>query len=279
MDSPVIWAGGKRRLLPFLVPLMPDDYGKLIEPFAGGAAVGFGQEPHSFVLIDRNPWLINFYSVLRDYPDLIAAQWMEAQMLHDFDDERVRRGEIQKREHVYYKIRGRDPWSFHNWTAASWFFYLNRTCFNGLWRVNSNGDFNVPMGNIRRIEANDIIQAGNLLRRGLVLGGDFTLMMECALPKDFVYLDPPYAPVSQTSNFTSYTKEKWSYEDDKRLAECVRKLTSRHVHVMLSSSDVPQIRELYADGAYHIHQTQAQRSISAKASSRGMTSEIVITNY
>lgn len=270
MDKPLIWAGSKRSLLdvirPILLPTLASR--KFIEPFAGSAALTFALEPKRFLLADTNPWLINFYQQLAAEPELIASHWAMKRAMH--------------RAHgkdYYDGVRRLTPADLSPFEAAVWFLYLNRTCFNGLWRVNGSGRFNVPIGHLRDIDTARLIEAGQFLRRGMVIGYGFEHSMDCAVAGDVVYLDPPYSPKSATANFSDYTKEGWSAIDDARLADRVADLTSRGVAVILSARDDERIQALYPEPGYCHLRTSAPDRISARVKGRGMRAEALILNY
>ncbi|WP_165859218.1 MULTISPECIES: DNA adenine methylase [Desulfofundulus] len=262
---PVKWAGGKSQLIPQFEPLFPKrEYSLYVEPFVGGGAVFFHLLPPRAVLIDSNDELINFYLVVRD--DLEA-------LLQD-----LRRHE--NTAEYYYRIRALDPGQLTPVERASRFLYLNKTGYNGLWRVNSRGQHNVPFG---RYKNPKIVDEPNLrlvsvaLKRAEIICGDFSRILDCTAPGAFVYLDPPYHPLSETANFTSYTPDAFGEDDQRRLAEVFRELDRRGCLVMLSNSDTPFIRELYKN--YDIQVVYAKRAINCRADKRGPIAELVIRNY
>lgn len=262
---PVKWAGGKSQLMPQFEPLFPQrEYGLYVEPFVGGGAVFFHLLPPRAVLIDSNDELINFYLVVRD--DLEA-------LLQD----------LKKHENTaeyYYRIRAFDPGQLTPVERASRFLYLNKTGYNGLWRVNSRGQHNVPFGrykNPKIVDEPNLRLVSEALKRAEIICDDFSRVLDCADPGAFVYLDPPYHPLSETANFTSYTPDAFEEDDQRRLAEVFRELDRRGCLVMLSNSDTPFIRELYKN--YDIQVIYAKRAINCRADKRGPISELVIRNY
>jgi len=261
---PIKWVGGKGQLIPQFEPLFPRRFGGYHEPFFGGGAVFFRLLPERAVLIDKNPELINFYLVLRDrLDDLIAHA-------------RRHRNEAG----YYYEIRGMDPDRMDPVARASRFLYLNRTAFNGLWRVNRRGKHNVPFGRYKNPKIADeesLRAAAEALKRAEILLDDFGRVLDFARPGDFVYLDPPYHPVSETARFTRYTAEDFGPEDQARLAGVFRELDRRGCLVMLSNSDTEFIRGLYR--GYDVRTVRARRAINSKAERRGPVSELVIRNY
>lgn len=262
---PVKWAGGKGGLIPqfeLLFPKRPWDL--YVEPFVGGGAVFFHLTPPRAVLIDNNEELINFYRVVRDELEALLQDLRKHENTADY----------------YYRIRALDPSKLTAVERASRFLYLNKTGYNGLWRVNSKGQHNVPFG---RYKNPNIVDEPNLrlvsraLSQAEIRLGDFSLALDHARPGAFVYLDPPYHPLSETARFTGYTKDGFGEDDQRRLAEVFRELDRRGCLVMLSNSDTPFIRELYA--GYDIQVVYARRAINCRADGRGPITELVIRNY
>lgn len=261
---PVKWAGGKRQLLAQLEPLFPQHFNVYHEPFVGGGAVFFHLLPPKAVLIDSNPELINFYLVVRDRLD---------EFLNDVRKHRNEAG-------YYYRLRDVDPETLSPVERASRFLYLNRTGYNGLWRVNRQGRYNVPFGryrNPRIADEENLRLVSAALKRAEVILGDFSLVLEHARAGDFVYLDPPYDPVSKTASFTAYTAGAFGPEEQKRLAEVFRALDRLGCFVMLSNSGTEFVRRLYE--GYDIRAVRAKRAISCKSDGRGSVGELVIRSY
>ena len=258
--------GGKSSLLPVLSRHFPprEDTGRYFEPFLGGAAVFFHLEhPRSF-LSDSNRDLVELYRVVqRDVEGLIESL------------------RIHKNERDYfYQIRSQDPSALTPAQRAARLIYLNKTCFNGLYRVNSRGKFNVPFGRYKNPAICDVVglrAASRALAPADISGGGFETMLEKAQPGDFIYFDPPYHPINKTSSFTSYTSGKFGEEEQRRLAAVYAQLAGRGCFVMLSNSDTPLIRELYTN--FHIHEIQANRAINSKPGGRGKITELLIVNY
>lgn len=267
------WAGGKRGLLHEIIPRVPDFSGRYIEPFLGAGAVMFALKPRNGVVgNDSNRDLIEVYEVVRDYPEELVSQLRE---LGNSKEEFMRVREMDRAE---------DFQTLSPIMRAARFIYLNKTCFNGLYRVNSSGYFNVPFGNYKNPgfdNPDPIFAASRFLQNGVTLtSGDYRTASKFATESDFVYFDPPYEPVSATSSFVSYQSGGFTQEDQAELVEEALRLTNLGVPVLLSNSAAPYIREIYsATGQFKISTVQVTRAISAKASSRGAISEFLIDNF
>lgn len=269
VPGPVVkWAGGKTRLLDDLRARMPRTFRRYFEPFLGGGALFFRVAPEDAVLSDCNADLINMYT---------CVAWNVEAV--------IRRLQTHKRKHNtehYYATR--EAWNARSRRQsdvdrAAAFIYLNKTCYNGLWRVNRSGGFNVPMGrytNPTICEADKLRAASVALQKARLEVGHYADAVGEAASGDLVYFDPPYAPVSRTANFTSYARGAFGDDDQRELAELFRELDDRGCHVMLSNSDVPLIRELY-DG-YSIDTVTCSRAINSRATSRGAVNEVIVTN-
>jgi len=262
---PVKWAGGKGQLVSQFEPLFPKQkYDLYIKPFFGGGAVFFHILPLSAILIDNNPELINFYIIVRDELQALLADLEK----HQNDKE------------YYYSIRDLDPDKMDAVSRASRFLYLNKTGYNGLWRVNKKGKHNVPFGcykNPRIVDKENLLQVSRVLQHAEIVPGDFSKVLDFALPGAFIYLDPPYYPLSETANFTSYTSNSFGEDDQRRLAEVFKQLDERGCQIMLSNSDTSFIRKLYK--GYDIKVVYARRAINCCAEKRGPVAELVIRNY
>ena len=276
--SPFVkWAGGKSQLLSQFEPFFPTSFGRYVEPFVGGGAVFFhlfrqgrlaGRE---VVLVDSLEELINCYRVIQNRVDELIAE-LQRHEPHKHDEE------------YFYRVRAWDRTPGYaqrdEIERAARFLFLNRTCYNGLYRVNRRGEFNVPFG---RYDNPTICADGNLravsraLQGVTLLAGDFARCLETAAPGDFVYLDPPYHPLSGTANFTSYTSDDFGAEDQRRLADLFRELDRLGCQVMLSNSSTDFIREIY--GGYEQLEVQATRAISRKGDARGAIPELLVMNY
>jgi DNA adenine methylase len=276
--SPFVkWAGGKAQLLSQLEPFFPAGFERYVEPFVGGGAVFF----HFY----RQGRLSGKPSLLIDsLEDLIDCYRAVQNRVEDLIGE-LQRHEANKHDKEYfYEVRAWDRAPDYaqrdEIERAARFLFLNRICYNGLYRVNRRGEFNVPFGRHRNptICAADNLRAVSQALQGVVLlAGDFTLCLETAAPGDFVYLDPPYDPLSDTANFTSYTSNDFGAADQQRLAELFRSLDRRGCQVMLSNSSTQFIRDLYA--GYEQIEVQANRAISSKGNARGPIPELLVVNY
>ncbi len=268
------WAGGKTQLLAQFDPYFPKAVSSYCEPFLGGGAVFFHLKARfpklRGSLCDNNAELINCYQVVRDQVDDLMSRL--DQHLDHFRAER---------ERYYYSVRKQHDLDNALERAARMIF-LNKTCYNGLWRVNARGEFNVPIGSYRpeRISLYDranLLAASHALRDLELVVQDFRHTLRAAGPGDFVYVDPPYFPVSRTANFTSYTKESFGKAEQEELARWFAEAAHRGVKLMLSNSDTPFIRQLYE--GFAIHTVQARRAVNCDGAKRGLISEIVVLSY
>ena len=266
--APIVkWAGGKSKLLAELISRQPTAYRRYFEPFAGGAALLFRLGPQDAVVSDLNPALINMYRCVAWNVEAVIRRLQNHRRKHDED--------------YYYAMR--DRWNQDGFRGdvdrAAAFIYLNKTCYNGLWRVNSKGEFNVPVG---RYESPQIFQAAQLRASALALQkcdircSHYAEVLEQAEAGDFVYLDPPYHPVTATANFTSYTVGNFGESEQRDLARVARRLKRRKCHVMLSNSDTTFVRTLYK--GFRIERVSCARAINSKAKRRGPVGELIITS-
>jgi len=262
---PVKWAGGKGQLIPQFEPLLPKNaYRLYIEPFVGGGALFFHLLPSKVILIDNNKEIINFYLAVRDYLEQLIQDLKKHEITAEY----------------YYRVRALDAEILSPVERASRFLYLNKTAYNGLWRVNSSGKHNVPFGrykNPRIVNEQNLRLVSKALKQAELIHDDFSRVLECAAPGSFIYLDPPYQPLSETSSFTSYTQGSFDANDQRRLAAVFRELDGKGCIVMLSNSDTPFIREIYS--GYEVKVVQARRAINCRADKRGPINELVVRNY
>jgi DNA adenine methylase len=271
----VKWAGGKGQIIPQISQLIPAKFTRYIEPFLGGGAVYFYLSScrnldFAAFLSDTNIELMNVYVAIRDH----AEELIKILRYHQH--------EYRKSPSKYfYKLR--DRIRLDDLERAARFITLNKTCYNGLYRVNRNGHFNVPVGRYKNpliCDDKNIRNVSRLLRnsRTHIKSTDYEdAVMRSARSDDFVYLDPPYNPVSSTANFTGYTNNGFSTEDQYQLAKAFKKLDKRGCKLLLSNSSTPIIRELYKD--YSIVEVQANRAINSKASKRVGHTELLIRNF
>lgn len=269
----VKWAGGKRQIIDKLKKYMPKKFNTYYEPFVGGGAVLFELAPKKAVINDWNEELMNVYRVMSDYD---KYQKMCA-LLNKYERENSKE--------FYYELRDKDKnkKSFarmSDYARAARTIYLNKTCFNGLYRVNSKNEFNVPYNgkdNINTYDGENLIAIHMYLTMNdiKIMNTDFEEAVETAEKGDFVYFDPPYDSIN--NSFTSYTDTGFGKEEQERLADIFKELDKKGVYVMLSNCNTPFIQNLYKD--YHIHIIEAKRSINAKGNKRGNVEEVIITNY
>lgn len=264
----VKWVGGKRQLMFELLKNMPENYNRYFEPFIGGGALFFELQPDNAYISDLNDELINLYKVVRDNVEELITDLQK----HDISKE------------YFIEIRNIDRTEeYKNWSnvkKASRFIYLNRTCFNGMYRVNSKGEFNVPFGhykNPRILDENNLINCSNLLQRTEIRHADFSEILKKVKKGDFVYFDPPYVPLSETSSFTSYTKDGFDLDMQFKLRDVCDELDSMGVKFLLSNSDTKLVNELYEN--YNIKKVFASRQINANADGRGKITEVLVRNY
>jgi DNA adenine methylase len=256
------WAGGKRRLLPQLQPFVPRAYGRYFEPFVGSAALFFQLRPREATLTDTNERLVRAYRGLRDDPDRVI--------------ELLRRYRHDRR--FFERMRNRKVDGRSDAELCAWFVYLNRTGYNGLYRVNSKNQFNVPFGdykNPRICDADNLRACAQALRGVRLEVSDFEDVAREARAGDLVYFDPPYVPLSPTSSFVSYTRNGFDMEAQRRLRDLARDLKKAKVHVLVSNSNAPAVRELYADGFDQV-KIRARRAINCRPEGRGEIFELLI---
>lgn len=271
----VKWAGGKRQLMSEIMKHKPKTYKKFVEPFVGGGSVFMELQNNKTVINDFNSELINTYIVVRDNVDELIEE-LEKHKENDSKEyfytlrQWDRNGILEEKSHV---------------ERASRFIYLNKTCFNGLFRVNSQNQFNVPYGNYKNpnIVNKEVLIANSkfLNKSGIkIMNGDFEKAAKTARKGDFVYFDPPYAPlVEDSQNFVGYTLNGFSYEEQVRLRNLFIELDKKGCFVMLSNSSSKLIHELYSDYKENTIIIGATRNINSKVSGRGKVDEVLIMNY
>ncbi len=266
------WAGGKTQLLEQFEPLFParGSIRRYIEPFVGSAAVFFRVrqlvEPRDVILADSNAELVNVYRAVRDDVEGLIRRLARHKRAHSA-------------EH-YYRVRARRPERLSPTARAARLIYLNKTCFNGLYRVNRSGQFNVPIGrypNPPILDAENLRAAARALDRVTLKVAHFAEMLDYAREGDFIYLDPPYHPISSTSSFTAYTDGAFREEDQRELASVYARLARRGCLLMLSNSDCPLVRAIYR--GFDIRKVRARRAINSRADRRGRIAEVVVLDY
>lgn len=275
------WAGGKGQLLPELTRLMPARFNRYHEPFVGGGAFFFslwnsGRLPRGAVLSDYNRDLIACYRTVRDHAEELIARLLEHKA-HAHDRE------------YFYKIRAwdREPGFEQRGEVelAARMIFLNRTCYNGLYRLNNKGKFNAPFGHYKNpliVDVENMREVSRALQDVELEVGDFADVLTRAAPGDFVYFDPPYAPVSPTASFTHYTGRGFGENEQRRLAEIFRQLAARGCHVMLSNSSTELTSEIYSSD--HIpglstETVRASRKINCDGTKRGFVDELIAWSY
>lgn len=289
MVQPVLkWAGGKRQLLDELKARFPEDYNHFHEPFFGGGALFFNLEPQNGTINDTNPRLVNFYEQIRDNPGELIEQLKSYQDPEDDPDPERKYSESNHKgkeiKNYYYQQRAifnKRPYTddFESIEEAALLLYLNRTCYNGLYRENSNGGFNVPIGRYANpdwVQEQRIRQTSQVLQDTEVFNRDFEYVLEYADSGDLIYFDPPYEPMSPTAYFTDYSAEGFGQEDQERLLELARELNEKRVYVILSNSGV--MYDMYDEAGFSVEIEGATRAINSDSENRDEVDEIIATN-
>ena len=268
MNKPILrWAGGKWHLINYLKKYLPVDYAnrRYCEPFLGAGSLFFSLKPQNAFISDLNEHLINCYQHIRDNPKLISTY--------------LQRHSKNTSEDYYYGLRDLYNKSADSIAQAARFIYLNRTCFNGIFRVNLKGEFNVPYGWKEPPPIptfGQLLETSKSLEKTRIEAISFDLALAQINKKDFIYLDPPYPPLNGTSFFTHYTSDRFLKEDQKRLAQLVKELDKVGCKILMSNADTKYIRELYKK--FNISNLSVRRWVTSKAV-KHQVSELVITNY
>lgn len=271
------WAGGKTQLLPVFTALYPPIFKTYHEPFLGSAAVYFhlyglnargalADSMTGVTLSDSNSELVNCYRVVKDNVEELVPLLADHKRKHSHSH--------------FYAVREQLPGRLTDILRAARFIYLNKTCYNGLYRVNRRGQFNVPIGSYKNpgiFEAEALRRASEALQQAEIRVGDFHEVADRAEKGDFIYFDPPYHPLTKSANFTSYTQEAFGEEQQKELADVYSALDRRGCYVMLSNSWTPFVLELYKQ--FDCRQVHAARAINSNSERRGKISELVVLNY
>jgi DNA adenine methylase len=262
------WAGGKSQLLATYSQFFPSKFKDYYEPFIGAGAVFFKlaseRQTIDATISDCNAELINCYEQIKNNPTAV----INALRIYKNDED------------FFYAIRAQDASKLDRAQQAARMIFLNKTCFNGLYRVNKRGQFNVPFGrykNPKILDEENILAVSKVLSRVKIFHRSFEQVAAEAKKGDFVYFDPPYVPLTNTANFTSYTQNAFGLREQQALSETFRKLAHRGCYVMLSNSDTNLVRELYSD--FHLFTVKATRAINCQPDKRGQITELVVTNY
>jgi len=257
------WAGGKRSLVPALTALLPASYGDYYEPFLGGGAVFFALGPARAFLNDANEELINCYAVVRDRLDELLGALAEH----------------RNTEEHYQRVRAQRPADLDEVARAARLVFLNRTCFNGLYRVNRHGEFNTPYGHYRKptlVPEKSLRDASAALQGVGLTAVGYRDACATATAGDLVYLDPPYVPAGGHADFRRYHREQFREDDHEELATLFKELDARGCHVRLSNAHTPFVLDLYAD--WTIHEVTTRRPINSDGARRGPVREVVVAN-
>ena len=261
VSSPIKWAGGKRWLLPKLLQIFPTEFDWYIEPFAGGASAFFGLAPSRAILADLNPDLITTYGAIRDEPNNVWLKLSEHARRHS--------------DTYFYEVRSSKPRLPAS--IAARFLYLNRTCWNGLFRVNQRGEFNVPRGtkNAVLLPTDNPPLLSKTLKNTELIWSDFEMPIDCAGRGDLVYVDPPYTVKHNFNGFVKYNEFIFSWSDQERLARSLRRARKRGAFVVVSNADHPSVRSLY-EPDFVVEQVARNSVLSGDADFRCLTSELLI---
>ena len=272
----VKWVGGKRQLIPELLKNIPKNFNNYFEPFVGGGALFFELynlgilKNKTFYLFDINEELINTYKVIKNHPSELIDELKEFKIKHN--------------KEFYYQIRELDRSENYkdldNIIKAARFIYLNRTCFNGLYRVNKKGYFNVPIGSYKNpqiVNEENILAVSIALQNAIIKHCDYKETLKYVTENDFIYFDPPYYPINKTSNFTSYTQDNFLEKEQIELFETFKTLSNKGCFVLESNSDTDFINNIYKE--FIIEKVFANRAINSNGNKRGKITEILIRNY
>ena len=262
MNSPIRWAGSKRRLLPAILEHMPKSYSRYIEPFCGSLCLYLHLPSSPAVVSDINPELMHFYKMVRWRPRVVAERLFEWDM----------------HQETYYSVRALSPHDLEPETRAARFLYLNRLCFNGVYRTNARGEFNVPRGTKvpAMPELHELVRLASRLRQAQLLESDFSETLSMAAPGDFIYLDPPYAG-RDVRNRGEYGPGSFGVSDINRFHHCVSFASQKGAKILISYADVPVIRDAFS--TWKISSLVVPRNVSGFARGRGQAGEVFLRNY
>jgi DNA adenine methylase len=276
--KPVLkWVGGKSQIFESVVSFFPSSFSRYHEPFLGGGAVFFGLQPKLATLSDTNKWLINFYEHLRQTPENLAELALE--LGKKFNSKRA-----EQRQNFYYEIREEfNRTKAANLITAANFLFLNKTAFNGVYRENSKGQFNVPFNQAKSeigfIQPEEWRQAAACLQNADIYCGGFETVLSNVKPQDLVYFDPPYVPLSETASFTGYSSKGFDENMQIELIDAAKNIRDLGAQVVLSNSYTPWVIENYTMAGFRVEEISARRMVAAKSSSRAAVSEAVILGF
>ena len=271
----VKWVGGKGRLVPELAKHFPEKYNAYFEPFVGGGAVFFSLSPKKAHINDLNSVLITLYTLIKnDVSSVITA-------LRELEDEYHSLDTLEDKKELYLQKRKEfNELNNDSFKKAVLLIFLNKTCFNGMYRENSKGGFNVPFGKHKTPTICDelnLLAVAESLQHVTITQSSYEVITSKAKPGDFIYFDPPYHPLNSTSSFTAYQAGGFGADDQRKLRDEFKRLSDLGCKVMLSNSDAPLINELYKE--FKIHKIYAARAINSKGNGRGKILEVLVTNY
>lgn len=278
--SPLLkWVGGKSQLLPEILTRFPESFEAYHEPFLGGAAVYFGLElqNRTSFLSDTNQWLINFYSCVKSTPIELFNEISQLGTAFNSLD-------LAKRSSMFYELRDEfNSIAESNLRKAALLLFINKTCFNGLYRENSKGKFNVPFnqsrGQITFVQLEHLLRASEKLQNTILRNDSFSSVKDFVQSGDLVYFDPPYVPLSETSSFTDYVSDGFGKSQQEELLELAGALRQTGAFVVLSNSYSPWVIENYKKFEFTIYEVKARRMVAARSASRSAVSEAVIVGY
>ena len=274
--KPIIkWAGGKSQLIHELLRFKPDDFENYYEPFLGSGSFFFALSPKKKVYLnDINPTLINLYKLVRDYPQFLIDKLEKYQLEYNSKSEEEQKKLYYEKRSLYNELK------HGNKERITLFIFLNKTGFNGMYRESSNGKYNIPFGKHKKVtlyNENNIFLMSKAVKNSVITAKDCKSVIKTAKANDFIYLDPPYHPITKTANFTSYSKDNFGIQDQKDLANIAKTLSKKGCKIMISNSESHFIRGLYKD--FNFHEVKANRFINCKSDARGKINELIITNY
>lgn len=268
------WAGGKSRVAKEISSFFPNDFTRYYEPFLGGGAIYFAISPQKGYLNDLNKYLIGTYEIIRDHPDLLISR------LESISDEYHSLNNLEEKSAYYYDTRRRyNESTVMDVNKAALFIFLNKTGYNGMYRENSKGQYNIPFGKHDKClicDSDNLLEVSRNLKDIIFTSGDYKNAVETAERGDLVYFDPPYIPVSKTANFTQYQKEGFNFDEQVLLKDLAIKLHERGCYVVISNSSCRISKDLYDNQIFKIHTIKITRLIH---SSKKIVPEIVVTNF